>query len=110
MQSLYPLLLAYAATYIALPAVRFARLGQQNAQVEERNKVRRTWRDAVRAGSEQLSAKLKAAAQKQSALRIVGSQDLEFDSGKDLDQQPNAFVAPDLDDFDRRLREADGRK
>ena len=40
---------------------------------------------------------------------IVGEGDLAFDSAKDLTQQPDAFKAPDLDDFDRRLAErADG--
>lgn len=101
----YPALLAYAVAFVALPAYRALTLGATNAQIDARNGARRRWRDALRAGGEQFARRAKVAAARSKALRIVGEGDLAFDSAKDLTQQPDAFKAPDLDDFDRRLAE-----
>ena len=41
------------------------------------------------------------------SLRLVGDEDIEYDSSVDLAEQRVAQT-PDLDDFDKRLREAAG--
>ena len=57
-QAGFPFLLAYALAYVAIPAVRFLQLQATNTQVEKRNDNRRMWRDALRQGSSELTARL----------------------------------------------------
>ena len=108
-QAAFPLLLAYAVSYVAIPAVRLARLQAENAAVEQRNANRRAWRDALRRGGAELATRLEAArGYAASSLRIVAEEEVEFDSAKGIEEVDDA--AAGLDDFDRRLREAEGER
>lgn len=104
-QAVFPLLLAYAVSYVAIPAVRFARLQAENAAVAQRNANRRAWRDALRRGGSELQKRLEAASRRGKKLRLVSEEDVAFDSSKSLGEQPEQQT-PALDDFDRRLRDA----
>mmetsp|Transcript_48894 Transcript_48894/g.163166 ORF Transcript_48894/g.163166 Transcript_48894/m.163166 type:complete len:263 (-) Transcript_48894:168-956(-) len=104
-QAVFPLLLAYAVSYVAIPAVRFARLQAKNAAVAQRNANRRAWRDALRRGGSELQKRLEAASRRGKKLRLVSEEDVAFDSSKSLAEQPEQQT-PALDDFDRRLRDA----
>ena len=105
LQDAFPFLLAYAISYVAIPAVRFVRLQANNAAIEERNAIRRSWRELLRRPGAAMQKKLDAAKRRQRALRLVGEEQLTFDSAKGLTEQNVEQQAPDLDDFDRRLRE-----
>jgi len=107
--SAFPLLLAYAVAYLAIPAVRFVKLQADNAAVEQRNANRRQWRDALRRGGDEIAKRLEAASRQGRQLRVVGKEDVEFDSAVGLAEQRVA-QQPDLDDFDKRLRDATGGK
>jgi len=106
-QGLYPALVAYAVGYVALPAARFATLSEKNRQVEERNRNRIVWRDALRSGAGSVGARLQAARQRSKGVRVVREADVAFDSSKELAEQPElkAKKEADLDDFDRRLQQ-----
>ena len=60
-QSAFPLLLGYAILFNAIPIFRFFWLKRENAQIVQRNKIRRTWRTTLEAGGEKIRRKLKAA-------------------------------------------------
>jgi len=108
LQAGFPFLLAYAVAYLAIPAIRFVSLQASNAQVEQRNANRRAWRDGVQSGGGEIRRRLEAAAKRRKKLRMVGEAEVAYDSSKGLDQQAEA-QQPDLDDFDRRLRDAAGK-
>ena len=83
-----------------------ARLQAENAAVEQRNANRRGWRDALRRGGGELTKRLEAArSYAASSLRIVSEEEVEFDSAKGIEEVDE--MAAGLDDFDRRLREAE---
>ena len=107
LQAGFPFLLAYAIAYVAIPAVRFVNLQASNAQIEQRNADRRAWRDALRAPGQALRKKLDAAKSSKRALRVVGEDDVSFDSAKSITEQRD-LNDPGLDDFDKRLREKTG--
>ena len=106
-QSLFPFLLAYAVAYIAIPAARYVALQASNANVDQRNTNRRAWRDALRQPTDALRRRIGAASQSSRSIRVVGEEEVEFDSAKGLGEQA-VEQTPGLDDFDRRLKERTG--
>ena len=109
LQSGFPFLLAYAVAYLAIPSARFVSLQASNAQVEQRNAARRAWRDALERGGGELRKRMDAAGTRRKKLRLVDNDQVAYDSAKDLSEQKTE-QRPDLDDFDRRLRDAtDGK-
>ena len=105
--SAWPFLAAYAVAYLAIPAARFVKLQADNAAIQQRNAKRLAWRDALRSGGSEIAKRLQTAAKSRKGLRLVGAQDVDFDSSADLAAQRVA-QQPDLDDFDKRLREVSG--
>jgi len=105
--SAFPFLLAYAIAYLAIPAVRYVKLQADNAAIQQRNANRVEWRDALRSGGGEIAKRLQTAAQSKKSLRLVGDKDVDYDSSVDLAEQRVAQT-PDLDDFDKRLKEAGG--
>ena len=95
-------------TDVAIPTVRYVQLQASNAQVDARNANRRAWRDALRQPGQALSRKLDAARSSKRALRVVGEDDVSFDSAKSITEQSSEMSDPGLDDFDKRLREQTG--
>ena len=101
--TLYPALVLYAAAYVVVPAVRFGLLQRSNAAIEERNAARRAWRDALGAGSGALKARLtsaRGAAGKRGGVRVVGEEQIDFDSAKSVYEQPTDAEG---DDWEKRL-------
>ena len=106
-QALFPALALYAGSFIALPALRYARLQRRNAGIEQRNRNRAAWQTKLE--REGVAPKrLDAAKRLGRTLRIVREDNVAFDSAKSLTEQQGAMQAPALDDFDRRLRESGG--
>lgn len=101
--TLYPALVLYAAAYVVVPAVRFGLLKRSNAAIEQRNAARRAWRDALGAGGGALKARLasaRGAAGKRGGVRVVGEEQIDFDSAKSVYEQPNDAEG---DDWEKRL-------
>ena len=67
----------------------------------------RAWRDALQRGGGELRKRLDAAGARRKKLRLVSEEEVAYDSAKELGQQKEQ-QQPDLDDFDRRLRDAAG--
>ena len=107
LSTFYPALLLYAVSYVAIPAVRYARLGAENEKIDKRNRARKLWSATLGSGAQRVAAKLKAAKRYAASLKIVTDDDIAYDSGKSLDAQPKAAkLNPDnkaMDDFDKRL-------
>ena len=113
-QALFPALLVYAIGYVAVPLLRFVNLQATNAQIEQRNENRKAWAAALRNPAEAIKKRLDAAKSSKKSLRVVTEEEVTFDSAKELSEQPDGeggvgMLNPDLDDFDRRLREAEGK-
>ena len=113
-QTLFPALLVYAVGYVAVPLIRFVNLQATNAQIEQRNENRKAWAAALRNPAEAIKKRLDAAKSSKKSLRVVTEEEVTFDSAKELSEQPDGeggvgMLNPDLDDFDRRLREAEGK-
>ena len=76
---------------------------------QQRNAARRAWRDALERGGGELRKRMDAAGTRRKKLRLVDNDQVAYDSAKDLSEQQTE-QRPDLDDFDRRLRDAtDGK-
>jgi hypothetical protein len=105
--AVYPALVAYAASFVALPAIRFARLGKANQAIDARNSARRVWRDALSVGDQRLTRRMRAAMDLTKKLRRIGRADVAFDSslpaGELSASQPKNNSPPSFDDFDKRL-------
>jgi hypothetical protein len=109
--ALYPALVVYATSFVALPALRLARLGKANQAIDERNNARRVWRDALVAGDPKLTRRRRAAQEQTRKLRRVGRADVAFDSSqpeRSAAQPKQGDSSPSFDDFDKRLREKTG--
>ena len=113
-QTLFPALLVYAVGYVAVPLLRFVNLQATNAQIEQRNENRKAWAAALRNPADAIKKRLDAAKSSKKSLRVVTEEEVTFDSAKELSEQPDGeggvgMLNPDLDDFDRRLKEAEGK-
>ena len=108
-QSAYPLLVAYALTYVAVPAYRTIRLGPQNAEIDRRNSHRRRWLAALNSGDadEKIKAAKRAFSNKKRAIRPGDSL---YSSQGDLGESSKKIQAADLDDFDDRLNNDNSRR
>lgn len=104
-QSAYPFLLAYAVAYVTIPGVRYLKLQADNAEVAKRNSNRRKWTTALRRSGDEVRKRLSMAKNWGKKTRLIRDSDLDYDSSKDLQDQ-QVTQQPDLDDFDKRLRDA----
>ncbi|CAM9573727.1 unnamed protein product [Phaeothamnion confervicola] len=100
-QAFFPLLLIYAVAYNAVPLARYVLLQRSNSEVRERNQLREMWRRAVESGGGGLARKLTAARRRASEVRVLGSDDVIYSSGKSLAEQE--AQDPRLEEFDKRL-------
>jgi len=102
-QSLYPLLFAYAVLFNVIPVVRSFWIKKQNGQIQERNQRRRLWQTALSSGMGKVNRKLLSAKKLGTKMKKLGSKDIYFDTSNpiedvELKKQENA-----LDDFDKLL-------
>ena len=105
-QSIFPLLLGYAVSFNVIPLVRKFWIGKQNAEIQQRNKARRQWRDLLKTKAGNVRLKLASAAKFRTQRKQLKSQDMIFDTEKttsqDLQVQRNQ---DDLADFEKLLSE-----
>lgn len=115
-QQLYPILLAYAILFNAIPAARNVWTQRQNAAITKRNQTRQEWKKVLRQTLSQaasrdtrLGRKLRAAARMGSRVKQLGSQDSDilFDTSKSLEENKQKKVQKDMEDFDKLLSSDD---
>lgn len=110
-QTFYPLLLGYAVLFNVIPLVRNFWIGRQNAEIRQRNKVRKQWRKAIAASFGNLARKVKAAKSRgQSLRRLDTSKDnIVFDTKKtSIEEVEQTKQKSDMDEFDKRLKGGGG--
>lgn len=94
----YPALLAYAAGFVAAPAVRYLGMDSQNDAIDERNKRRQDWLKVLKSG--EADGKLAEARTYRTKMRQVGSGETVYSTSKNAISQAESS---DMSDFDRRL-------
>lgn len=106
----YPLLLAYAVLFNAIPLGRALWIKGKNSQIQTRNSVRTRWKAALEQASRgggRLGKKLKAAAKMGMRLRQLGSskEDILFDTRKPIEDLQVKKSKQELEDFDKLLEQ-----
>jgi len=105
-QSGYPLLLAYAILYNAIPAARFLYLKKVNLEVDSRNSSRRRWLTKLREGGTTVRRKLNAAKSMQQKMRKLGGKvDMVYDTSSDFIDVANDKEMESLKRFDDLLKD-----
>ena len=106
----YPLLLAYAVLFNAIPAARSVWIKQKNDKIQARNSIRRKWMSVLESasrGSGKLARKLKSAAKMGTKLRRVGrKEDIVFDTSKPIDDLKEKKTKDAFAEFDKLLEDA----
>jgi hypothetical protein len=82
-----PLLQAYAASFFAVPAVRWVLNTRRNAMIESRNEGRRRALQALQRPSPELAAKVKAATE-QAERKVIREGDVVYSSDRAVEDQP----------------------
>ena len=107
-QTFYPLLLGYGVLFNAIPLLRRFWIGRQNQKIQDRNRRRRKWRDALQSANSRLARKLKQAAKLGTRMKRVGAstEDIVFDTKKTTVADLEATKSKkDLEEFDKLLGE-----
>lgn len=102
-QSLYPLLFAYAILFNVIPVVRSFWIKQQNGQIQERNQRRRLWQTALSSGMGRVNRKLQSAKKLGTKMKKLGSKDIYFDTSNPIEEVEQKKQEDALDDFDKLL-------
>jgi hypothetical protein len=102
-QSLYPLLFAYAVLFNVIPVVRSFWIKQQNGQIQSRNQRRRQWQTALSSGMGSVTRKLQSAKKLGTKMKKLGSKDIYFDTSKPIQEAEQKKQEEALDDFDKLL-------
>jgi hypothetical protein len=111
-QGLYPLLLAYAILFNVIPLGRNIWIGQQNAKIQQRNKIRRGWKEALAMAltnsNSPIAKKIAAAKSMRTKMRKLGAtkDDLIFDTSLPMEEIQAKKTKSELDDFDKLLGES----
>jgi hypothetical protein len=111
-QGAYPFLLAYAILFNVIPLGRNFLINQQNNQIRQRNLIRRKWRTALESSlqSGEIGRKIAAARKMGTDLKKLGAaEDVVFDTRKPMEEIQRNRENSALDDFDRKLRESEGK-
>ncbi|KAL4438711.1 hypothetical protein ABPG77_006315 [Micractinium sp. CCAP 211/92] len=95
-----PFLQAYAASFVAVPFVRFLLNQGRNAAIDSRNEARKQALALLERPDATLRSKLAGAARK-GQQRVVTDREVVYRSDRPLDQQPSDLEAAD---FEARLR------
>lgn len=104
-QSLYPLLLSYAILFNAIPLARNFWISAQNAQIQQRNKNRKKWRELALKPGGTIVRKLKAAAKFATNRKLLKEQDIVYDTRQTAMDIQKIKEKTDLDEFDKLLKE-----
>jgi len=105
-QSGYPLLLAYAVLYNAIPIFRYLYIQKANGEVDLRNSARRRWLTRVKEGGAKVGRKLKAAkSMRQKMRRLGGKEDMAYDTSADFGDVQKKKEMESLKNFDDLLKD-----
>ena len=104
-QTLYPGLVAYAILFNAIPLARNFWIGQQNAQIQGRNKARRRWKELAKSGGKNILRKLKAASKFATKRKTIKGDDSLFNTKQSSDSLQAEKDKRDLDEFDKLLND-----
>jgi len=86
-QAAYPLLLAYGVGFLAVPALRYFKVKRDNAMIETRNRRRAQFAFMLKKGGSDMERKLEAARNKATAVKKVSAADVDYTSGKSIEDQ-----------------------
>lgn len=102
-RGIYPALVGYATSFMAIPFLRWLRMRGENSRIQQRNRDREMAAVRVSRPDREVKRKLLAAERFKQKMEIVREADVVYSSDKDvIDQRP---VQDKLqDDFDRRLK------
>ena len=106
-QQFFPLLLAYAVLFNAIPLARNIWLKRQNVKIQERNQVRRSWKTRLERKAGSIRRKMMAAARMGKKLKKLGSgsRDIVFDTKNDFADVEARKEIDEMEEFDRLLEE-----
>ena len=104
-QAGYPLLLAYAVLYNAIPAARYLLNRSKNREIRERNEARRSWSTVLRSMGGKVRRKLGAAKKSRTGMRRLGRSDSVYDTRQDAKQLEAQREEDALKAFDELLRD-----
>lgn len=86
-QAAYPFLLVYGAAFVTVPVLRYFKVQRDNAKIEERNRKRAQFAFMLKKGSKDLQRKLAAARNRATAVKTVRADDVDYSSGKSIQDQ-----------------------
>ena len=106
-QQFFPLLLAYAVLFNAIPLVRNIWLSRQNAKIQRRNEVRRSWKSLLEEKAGSVKRKMTSAARMGKKLQQLGSggRDIVFDTSKDFVVIETVKEKDEMKEFDKLLED-----
>ena len=106
-QQFFPLLLAYAVLFNAIPLVRNIWLSRQNVKIQQRNEVRRSWKSLLEQKAGSVKRKMMAAARMGKKLKQLGAggRDIVFDTSKDFAEIETVKEKDEMKEFDKLLEE-----
>jgi len=106
-QSGYPLLLAYAILYNAIPAARYLYLQKTNLEVDQRNSARRRWLTTLKEQGAKVGRKLSAAKSMRQKMRKLGTgtDDMVYDTSADFMDLEKEKEMDSLKKFDDLLKD-----
>ena len=106
-QQFFPLLLAYAVLFNAIPLVRNIWLSRQNDKIRRRNEVRRSWKSLLELKAGSVKRKLMSTARMGKKLKQLGSggRDIIFDTSKEFAEMEKVKEADEMAKFDKMLEE-----
>lgn len=100
-RGLYPILAIYAATYVAVPALRWAWIQGTNRGIDKRNRARELATAAVGRGD--VTRKIREGKRYAMEHNVVKEKDVVFRSDREIGVGSDGI---DEEDFDRRLEDA----
>lgn len=105
-QAGYPLLLAYAVLFNAIPLLRYFYINQKNTEIIKRNSARRKWKTYLEVGGTNIRRKLEAAKSFKQKMRRLGGKSGEkvvFDTRDDIEVLGKRREEEEMKRFDELL-------
>lgn len=104
-QAGYPLLLAYAILFNAIPIARYVYTEKKNAEINARNSARRKWKTYLEVGGSKLKRKLSAARNFKQKIRKLGKggEKTVFDTRMNVEEVTQERQKADMKKFDELL-------
>ena len=104
-QAGYPLLLAYAVLYNAIPLIRYLSNKAKNQKIRQRNAARQRWSTVLRSMGGKVRRKIRAARNFRTDMRRLGTSDAVYDTRQDVRQVEARREEDALRAFDELLKD-----